>query len=450
MKFKPHNYQQHAINFLLNHPQAALILEMGLGKTAITLTTLTHLHKTKQLGRCLIIAPLRVAQHTWPEEINKWDHTQHIDYRVAVGPKKRREEAVNQNATITIINRENIPWLVKHHGKHWPYDTVVIDELSSFKSHTSQRFKALRKVRPHISRIIGLTGTPAPNSLMDLWAQFRLLDEGKRLGGTLTSYRNTYFTPGRRNGNVIYEWHLRPGAGEAIYQQVSDITLSMKAIDHLDLPEATTLTIPVHLPAQQRREYEKLKRDLVADIAGGTIDAGNAAALSGKLQQLASGAIYANGDKEWAHLHDLKFDALDNVIESANGQPVLVAYWFKHELDRAAEKYPHARELKTEEDIRAWNAGEVPLMFIHPASAGHGLNLQDGGHILVWLTLPWSLELYEQTSARLHRQGQRAPVSIVQIITAGTVDERIVDALALKDTTQSALIDAVKAQLEAA
>lgn len=447
MKYKPHNYQQHAINYITTHNQAAILLGMGMGKTIITLTAINNLiYNTYQVNQALIIAPLRVARDTWPAEIKKWDHLQHLTTALCIGDKKTREQAINTTTDITIINRENIPWLVKQHGKNWPYDMVIIDELSSFKSPQSQRFKALKQIRPHINRIVGLTGTPAPNSLEDLWAPFRLIDEGKRLGKYITHYHNQYFTPDKRNAQRIFTWKLKPQAEQAIYNQIKDITISMKTTDHLELPPLTETTHTTHLTPQQKKTYTTLKNNMIAHINNHTIDAGSAAVLSGKLLQLASGAIYTE-EKNTIEIHQQKLDALEDIIEAANGQTILIAYWFKHELERLKERFPQARELATSQDITDWCEQKIPIGLIHPASAGHGLNLQSGGHIMVWLTTPWSLELVEQTNARLFRQGQTEPVSIIHITTEGTIDTEVLKALKRKDTTQTALINAVKAQI---
>ena len=449
MKYKPHDYQQHAITFMRTHPQAALLLDMGLGKTIITLTAITHmLYDDFTAVRPLVIAPLRVARDTWPEELDKWDHLKGLRMAVMVGTPQQRRQALHQDADIWVINRENLPWLHDELKGHWPFDTVIIDELSSFKSHSAKRFKVLKKNRRHIRRIYGLTGTPAPNSLLDIWAPFRLIDEGKRLGRTITTYRDTYFTPGKRNGHIVYEWKLKPGADEAIHQAIGDITLSMKAVDHLDMPEATTVDRHVTLTPKARKAYAALRDEMVAEIQGETIDAGSAGVLAGKLQQLANGAIYTDHDHNWTLVHDAKLDALDEIIEEATGNTVLVAFWYKHDLERLRARYPDGRLLDTDKDMADWKAGRIQLGFIHPASAGHGLNLQSGGHIIVWLAPTWSLELYEQTNGRLNRQGQTHPVSIIRVITKGTIDTRIIQALEKKDTTQAALIDAVKAELE--
>lgn len=448
MHYTPHPYQAFTTNYIETHPQAAIILGMGMGKTIITLTAINNLiydHFT--VHKALIIAPLRVARDTWPQEINKWDHLTNLRTAVMVGDKHTRQQALNTDADIYITNRENLPWLVDHVGHDWPFDMVVIDELSSFKSHQAKRFKALRKMRPHINRIIGLTGTPAPNSLMDLWAQFALIDGGDRLGKFITRYRNQYFLPDKRNGAQIYTYKPRPGAEQEIYDAISDITVSMRTTDYLDLPAVTYTNHPVTLSAPERAAYDQLKKDMVIHLGDDTIDAANAAALSGKLQQLASGAIYIDDAHNTTTVHARKLDALEDIIEQANGATVLIAYWFKHEASRILDRFPQARALATSQDFADWNAGKIPVGLIHPASAGHGLNLQAGGHILVWVTTPWSLELYEQTNARLHRQGQTEPVSIIHITAENTIDTRVSHALDGKATTQDALVAAVAAEL---
>ena len=419
-----------------------------MGKTIITLTAINNLiydHFT--VHKALIIAPLRVARDTWPQEINKWDHLTNLRTAVMVGDKHTRQQALNTDADIYITNRENLPWLVDHVGHDWPFDMVVIDELSSFKSHQAKRFKALRKMRPHINRIIGLTGTPAPNSLMDLWAQFALIDGGDRLGKFITRYRNQYFLPDKRNGAQIYTYKPRPGAEQEIYDAISDITVSMRTTDYLDLPAVTYTNHPVTLTAPERAAYDRLKKDMVIQLGDDTIDAANAAALSGKLQQLASGAIYIDDEHNTTTVHARKLDALEDLIEQANGATVLVAYWFKHEASRILDRFPQARALATSQDFADWNKGKIPVGLIHPASAGHGLNLQAGGHILVWVSTPWSLELYEQTNARLHRQGQTEPVSIIHLVATDTIDTRVGAALSGKSVTQDALVSAVAAEL---
>lgn len=450
MQYKPHDYQRHTTQFIIDHPEAAIFLGMGMGKTISTLTAIEALkHDYFDIGKVLVIAPVRVARDTWPAEIKKWDHLAGLTVSPIIGTAKQRQAATNRNADIYTIGRENIPWLVEHHGNRWPYDMVIIDELSSFKNPQAKRFKALKKVRPKITRIVGLTGTPAPNSLLDIWAPFRLIDNGQRLGRFITHYRDQYFLPDKRNGQVIYSWKIRPGADQAIYDNIADITVSMRTTDYLTLPEVTRQHIEVTLAPKEQKMIDTLKKDLVLDIGADTIDAENAATLSLKLQQLAGGAIYNEDGTAVIEVHDQKLKALAELVDQADGNTILVAYWFKHERDRILSTIPGARVLDTAEDFADWNAGKVQVGLIHPASAGHGLNLQSGGHIMVWYTTPWSLELYEQANARLHRQGQTEPVSIIHIDTANSIDQTVHAALARKDTTQSALIDAVAAELDA-
>ena len=395
----------------------------------------------------LVIAPLRVARDTWPAEIQKWDHLRDLTFSVAVGTAKERRAALQQNTHIHILNRENVQWLVEDSGIEWKYDMVVIDELSSFKSYQAKRFRSLMKVRPLVRRIVGLTGTPSSNGLMDLWAEFRLLDMGKRLGRFITHYRDEFFLPDKRNGMQIFSYKPKPGAEEEIYKRIGDITISMRSTDFLRMPDCVMNTVPVVLSNYERAKYDSLKRDLVLKLNGIEIDAVNAASLSGKLCQLANGAIY-DEDKRTLNFHDRKLDALEDLIEGANGKPVLVAYWFKHDLARIQKRFD-VHELKSSRDIAEWNAGKIPVAAIHPASAGHGLNLQAGGSTMVWFGLTWSLELYQQTNARLWRQGQQADTVVIHhIITQDSIDEQIMDALHRKDKTQTALIAAVKAQLE--
>ena len=399
-----------------------------------------------------MVAPLRVARDTWPQELEKWSHLNHLIWSVAVGTETERKAALMKKADIYIINRENVQWLVEDSGIPFNYDMVIIDELSSFKNHKAKRFKALMKVRPHIKRMVGLTGTPTGNGLMDLWAEFRLLDMGKRLGRFIGKYRDDYFTPDKRNGQIIFSYKPLPFAEDAIYRQISDITISMKSTDHLEMPELISSEYPVKLSEPERKRYEELKRDLVLQLPGGDITAANAASLSGKLSQMANGAVYSD-TQEIIRIHERKLDALEDLIESANGKPVLVAYWFRHDLERITERLQHNKikfsRLDSSESIKSWNNGELAVALIHPASAGHGLNLQQGGSTLIWFGLTWSLELYQQTNARLWRQGQTENTVVVQhIITKDTIDERILKALREKDSTQAALINAVKADLK--
>ena len=398
------------------------------------------------MGRVLVIAPLRVGRDTWPAEIKKWDHLEGLTYAVAIGSKDERLAALRAKADIYIINRENVQWLVEESGMPFDFDMVVIDELSSFKNHTAKRFKALQKVRPKVKRIVGLTGTPSSNGLMDLWAEFRLLDMGERLGKFITRYREAFFMPDKRNGQQVFSYKPRPYAEEEIYRRISDITISMKCTDHLKMPELISSQYEVMLSPDERKQYESLKTELVLTVSDGEITAANAAALTNKLSQLANGAIY-DDEKNIIEIHSRKLDALEDIIESANGNPILVAYWFKHDLERIRKRFD-VREIKTSKDITDWNAGKIPVALIHPASAGHGLNLQSGGSTLVWFGLTWSLELYQQTNARLWRQGQTSGTVVIQhIITKGTIDERILTALNKKELTQNALIDAVKAEV---
>ncbi|MEE0792036.1 MAG: DEAD/DEAH box helicase [Faecalibacterium prausnitzii] len=399
------------------------------------------------IHRVLVIAPLRVARDTWPAEIQKWDHLKGLTWSVAVGTAQERLAALRQKTFLHIINRENVQWLIEDSGIRWEYDMIVIDELSSFKSHQAKRFRSLLKVRPRVKRIVGLTGTPSSNGLMDLWAEFRLLDMGKRLGRFITHYRDQFFMPDARNMNQIFSYKPRPGAEAEIYRRIRDMTISMKSTDYLQMPECVMNRVPVFLNPVEQDTYNALKRELVVQLGGEEVDAVNAAALSNKLCQMANGAVYTE-DKHTVCFHDRKLDALEDLLEGTNGKPVLVAYWFKHDLERIQKRFT-VRELKSSGDIQDWNAGRIPAAVIHPASAGHGLNLQAGGSTLAWFGLTWSLELYQQTNARLWRQGQQADTVIIHhIIAQGTIDEQILQALEDKDRTQAALIHAVKAQLE--
>ncbi|WP_278559266.1 DEAD/DEAH box helicase [Acidaminococcus intestini] len=445
MKFLPHDYQKYAIEYIKSHPITALFLDMGLGKTVTTLTAIRDLmYDTFKVRRVLVVAPLRVARDTWPEEIRKWDHLKDLTYSVVVGIVAERRRALQKEADIYIVNRENLAWL--YQNSRLDFDMVVLDELSSFKNAKSKRFKAMKAMRPEVKRIVGLTGTPSGNGLMDLWAEFRLLDMGERLGQYISQYRSLYFKPDKRNGMVVFSYKPLPGAEEVIYHQIADITVSMKANDYLEMPELVSVAKEVTLSEKEKKRYDELKKSLVLELPGGEVTAANAASLTMKLSQMANGAIYTD-DKNVVGIHNRKLDALEDLVESANGQPVLVAYWFKHDKDRI-QKRMEARELKEPQDFADWNAGKISVALIHPASAGHGLNLQQGGSILIWFGLTWSLELYQQTNARLWRQGQQSRTVIIQhIVAKGTIDERILKVLEHKDGTQAALIDAVKADL---
>ena len=462
MKYKPHEYQSYATEFILSYPISAVFLEMGLGKSVITLSAIFDLCLDKSVitlsaifdlcldsflvCKVLVIAPLRVARDTWPAEINKWDHLKGLSYSVAVGTEKERIDALKKQSTLYIINRENVNWLVHKSGIPFHFDMVVIDELSSFKSYGAKRFKSLLKVRPSIKRIVGLTGTPSSNGLMDLWAEFGILDLGQRLGRYISHYRNTYFKPDKRNAQIIFSYKPLQVAEEEIYKQISDITISMKSTDYLKMPEYVSNEVFVTLSDKEWKVYSEFKEEMVANLGDEEIDAVNAAVLSGKLLQMANGAVYDSGNKSHV-IHDKKLDALEDLIEGANGKPVLVAYWYKHDLERIKERFP-VRQIQSSKDIEDWNDGKIPIAVIHPASAGHGLNLQSGGSTLIWFGLTWSLELYQQTNARLYRQGQKDTVIVHHIITKNTIDEDVLLALTKKEKTQDALIDAVKANLE--
>lgn len=452
MEYKPHDYQKYATEFILTHPVAAVILQMGLGKTVCTLDAINQLmYDSFEIRKVLVIAPLRVAKVTWSDEIKKWDNFSHLRYSIAVGTEKERIAALNADADIYMINRENVQWLVEKSGIPFEFDMVVIDELSSFKNWNSKRFKAFMKVRPRIKRVVGLTGTPSPNSLMDLFAQFKCLDMGARLGRFITQYRNCYFTPDRMNGQIVYSYRLRPGAEQQIYDKISDITISMKALDHLKMPELIENKYLVYMDEKEKALYEGMKKDLILTCKDDeVVTATNAASLSGKLCQMANGAVYSEAG-ESMHIHDRKLEALEDIIEAAQS-PILLCYWFKHDLKRIEKKLKELKvtysRITTEENIRKWNEGKYQVGLIHPASAGHGLNLQKGGNTIVWFGLTWSLELYQQTNARLWRQGQSEKTVVIQhIVTANTIDEDVLEALSNKDAGQNALINAVKAHL---
>lgn len=448
---KLHDYQEYAVKFIEEHKIAALLLDMGLGKTITTLTAINNLiYDLFEVRKVLIIAPLRVARDTWSAEVQKWDHLKHLRYSVVVGTAEERLSALAEDADIYIINRENVDWLVSN--TKFDYDMLVIDELSSFKNHQSKRFKALMKVRPKVKRIVGLTGTPASNGLMDLFAEFRLLDMGERLGRFIGQYRNEYFKPDKQNGYVVYSYKPLPDAEERIYEKISDITVSMKAVGHLKMPKLVSTEYAVKMSNIEKEKYKELKDELILEVQDTEITAANAAALSNKLCQMSNGAIY-DDENNIIPIHSRKLDALEDIIESANGKPVLVAYWFKHDRTRIAERLSKLgifyQEIKSAQSIKNWNSGKLQVALIHPASAGHGLNLQAGGNFLVWFGLTWSLELYQQTNARLWRQGQQSETVVIQhIVTKGTVDEKILKALTEKDKTQTALMSAVRAELE--
>jgi len=455
LKFVPHDYQKYCIDYIREHPISALFLDCGLGKTVITLTAINDLiFDELKVDKVLVVAPLRVTQ-VWKTEIEKWDHLHELDISLIVGSKNQRISAINANAFIYAVNRENVKFLVEYYEKNglrWDFNCIVIDELSSFKNYQSQRFKWLRKVRPFVKRWVGLTGTPTSNGLMDLWAEIGILDGGERLGRFIGRFRESYFKPSSMNPStgVVFSYVPRPGAEQQIYEKISDITISMKALDYLEMPECIFVNHEVEMNTNERKLYDQLKHDLIIPLEDGDIDAANAASLSNKLIQMANGAVY-DENKEVRPIHSRKLEMLEDLIESANGQPVLIAYWFKHDRTRIIEHLSSCgyapRDIKDSSDIADWNTGNIPVALIHPASAGHGLNIQSGGHILIWFGLTWSLELYQQTNARLWRQGQTSTVTIHHIVTKNTVDEDVLKALASKDVTQEKLIAAVKARL---
>ena len=449
MEYKPYYYQAFAENFILNNAAAGLLLDMGMGKTAISLTAADKLlFDYFAVRKVLVIAPLKPARETWLPEAKKWDHLRHLRFSLILGSKKERIAACGKDADIYIINREQVVWLVDYYKSAWPFDMVIIDELSSFKSSKAQRFRALKKVRKYITRIVGLTGTPSPNGLLDLWPEMYLLDEGKALGKTLTSYRETYFVPDKRNATTIFSWKLKDGAEDAIYEKLGGLCISMKSSDYLKLPDRLMLRREFELSEKAAELYRTLERDTLLPFADGDIDAPTAAILTNKLLQAAGGAAYdENGNVKV--LHEDKLEALDQLIEEANGQPVLVFYAFRHELERILARYPEAVDIKEKDAVTKWNQGEVPILLAHPASAGHGLNLQAGGHIAIWYGLPTSLELYQQANKRLHRPGQKSTVLIHHILMKGTYDYRVLDdILAPKEVRQNACLEALKARIK--
>lgn len=453
MQYIPHKYQNYATQRILDTPYIGLFLEMGLGKTVSTLTAIDQLlHDWYESDKVLVIAPLRVAEDTWAREVAKWDHLKHLRISKVLGGAEARRKALQASADIYVINRENVEWLVGEYGNKWPFDTVVIDEISSFKSHQAKRFKALRRVRPLIKRLIGLTGTPAPNSLMDLWAPMYLLDQGQRLGKTITSFRERYFYNIAPPGVQFAQYKAKQESEVKVYEAIEDIAVSMKAEDWLEMPEKIEQIMPVKLSKQEAELYAKLERDRVIELAQKNITAATAAVLSNKLLQMASGAVY-DEDRGTQQVHDAKLEALEDIIEAAQGKPVMVFYNFKHSLSRIQKRFPQARILRKgkegNEDIAAWNSDEIPLLLLHPQSAGHGLNLQDSScQTVVWFDQIWSLEFKQQADARVYRQGQTRSVVIVSLVAEGTMDEEAAAALERKADGQEALMQAVKARIE--
>lgn len=458
MNYNPHEYQRYAINFVEEHKESALLLDLGLGKSSIALTAINDLLFDYFLvHKVLVIAPIRVCTNTWTSEIKKWDHLRNLKYSLCVGDERTRKRALYADADIYIINRENVWWLINKSGVKFDFDMIVIDELSSFKNGKSKRFQALLKVRPLVKRIVGLTGTPSSNGLMDLWAEYRLLDLGKRLGRFITHYRETYFIPDKRNQEIVFSYKPKLGAEEEIYRQIEDITISMKAIDHLPMPKLIVNDYKVELESKERKQYESLANNLVLELGDEDITVANAGVLSNKLIQMANGSLYYDEEQNFVEIHDKKLDALEDLIEGASGKPLLVAYWFKSDLERIIKRLEKIKDktdisfevLDKSDAIEKWNKGEISVGLIHPQSAGHGLNLQDGGHQLIWFSLTWSLELYQQTIGRLYRQGQKSKsVVVTRIVAKDTIDEDVIRALDKKERTQDALIEAVKAHVK--
>ena len=446
--YHPRPYQQFATDMIIKKKALALMLDMGLGKTVITLTAINDLmYDYLEISKVLVIAPLRVADTTWPDECKVWEHLQHLRVAKILGDVTNRKKALSENADIYVINREQVSWLVGIYGSKWPFDMVVIDESSSFKSSKSKRFKDLRKVRPFMKRIVELTGTPAPNGLLDLWSQIYLLDMGERLGKTISEYRRRYYTPGRGNGMVTYEWNLNEGDDEVIFKKIEDICVSMKSEDYLTLPEVVYNVIPVKLKAKELKLYKQLEKDMVIDLQGQELVALSAGALSNKLLQMANGQVYTDEHKV-LQIHKAKIEAMYDIIEANEHKNLLVMYWFNHDLDQLKGAFPYARVLKDSQDIRDWNEGRIRMLLMHPASAGHGINLQRGGHIVVWFGLTWSLELYQQANKRLHRSGQAKNVFIHHLVAQGTIDEEVMSALSSKDAGQRKMLQAIKARIE--
>lgn len=452
MKYKPHQYQEYATERIIKTPYIALFLEMGLGKTVSTLTAIDLLlNDYFDIDKVLVIAPLRVAEDTWSREVWKWDHLQHLRISKILGSAAQRRKALAAQADIYVINRENVEWLVSELGNSWDFDTVVIDEISSFKNHQSKRFRALRRVRPLIKRVIGLTGTPAPNSLIDLWAPIYLLDQGERLGKTITRYRDQYFIPGERSGHIVYKWHEKKEAEQRIYDAIKDIAVSMKAEDWLELPDRIDRKVPIRLSEKAAQLYKKLEKELLLEFVDADVVATTAAALSNKLLQMASGAVY-DEEQGVKAIHEAKLDALEDIVEAANGKPVMVFYNYKHSLERIQQRFPQARTLRKGkegvEDIADWNSDKIPLLLLHPKSAGHGLNLQDSScQTVIWFDQIWSLEEFQQANARVYRQGQTRKIVVMQLVAEGTMDEEVVEAIDKKATGQEELMQAVKARI---
>jgi len=435
-----HEYQERGVQFIHDVPRCALWLDMGLGKTTTTLTAISDLLDGLVVEKALIVAPLRVAKSVWKQEAQKWGHLQHLRVSVVVGSERQRIAALHETADVYVINRENVKWLVEFYKRKWPFDMVAIDEASSFKSSKSQRFKALRKVRDKIDRLVELTATPSSNGLLDLWAQIALMDGGERLGRTMTAYKNRFF----ESDYMGYKWEPRKGSEDIIHGLIGDIVMTMRAEDYLQLPDRVDTSVEVELKPKLKKTYDELEREFLIEIEDEEVTALNAATLAGKLLQFCNGAIYTNEHGNFTALHDEKLDALEELVE-ANNEPMLVAYNFKSDLARLRDRFQNAVVLdKSEETIERWNRGEIDLLLAHPASAGHGINLQHGGSLIVWFGLNWSLELYQQFNGRLHRQGQTKPVRVIHIVTSGCIDDKVLAAIHNKAKTQDDLLNALR------
>jgi SNF2 family DNA or RNA helicase len=449
MNYSPYNYQKFSFDHVISHEYSGLFLDMGLGKTVITLTALDFLmYHDLEISKVLVIAPKRVAESVWTDEIRHWDHLRHLRPSVVLGSKEKRVKALQQDADVYIINRENVVWLVNYYQSRWPFDMIVIDELSSFKSSKSARFRALRTVRPRVKRVVGLTGTPAPNSLIDLWPQLYLLDQGERLGKTVTGYRDKYFFVEKQHQNIVYKYGIKPEASQTIYGLIQDICISMKSSDYLELPDIIENKILLTLSPETKKQYDDFEESQIMTFldSGVQISTVNAAALTNKLLQFSNGAVY-DDTMNYHAVHDEKLDVLESLVEEAQGQPVLVAYTYQHDLKRILKRLPQAVQLKSKHQIDQWNRKEIPVLVLHPASGGHGLNLQSGGNTVIWFGSTWSSELYQQLNKRLHRQGQENTVIVHRIISKGTMDEDVVKALDKKISGQNALMEAIKARI---
>ena len=436
-----HEYQRRGVDFIKDKKRVFMLLDLGLGKTVTTLTAISDLLDSFTINKVLVIAPLRVANSVWPTEVNEWQHLNHLRVNVATGSERKRIAALSSTCDVVTINRENVKWLVEYYGKKWPFDCVVIDESSSFKNNSSQRFKAIKKILPATDYVVALTGTPSPNGLLDLWSQVFMLDFGETLGRTMTAYKQRFF----ETDFMGYKFTPRTGSAEKIHDLIRPFTLSMSAADYLEVPCRIDSILPVKLPAKVLAQYKEFETDLILEVQAQELEAQSAAVLANKLLQWCNGATYTDALKNWIALHDEKLKALSELVEENSGENILVGYNFKTDLERLQKAFPHAVVLdKQQSTLDDWNNGKIPLLLAHPASAGHGLNLQKGGSMLVWFGLNWSLELYQQFNGRLHRQGQTRPVRVVHIVAEGCIDERVMDVLSCKDVTQKDLLNALK------